>query len=71
MPSQQGPRRAALITTNLTKLAGLVIGLHEALTTKDPTVMAFAAFMMAGAKVSETVLLTFIDRFFGREAGQE
>lgn len=71
MPTPQGPRRAALIITNLTKVGGLIIGIHEALTARDPAVMAFAAFMMAGARVSETVLLTFIDRFFGREAGHE
>lgn len=71
MPIQQGLSRVALIITNLTKVSGLIIGFHEALTTKSPTVMAFAAFLCAGARVSEPALLAFINRFFGREAGQE
>ena len=70
MPSHW-QRTAAIVVTNSIKVGGLVLGLHEAFTTKTPTVMAFAAFMMAGARVSETVLLRAIDRFFGREAGQE
>lgn len=67
----QWPSRTTLIVTNLTKLGGLVLGLHEALTAKDPAVMAFAAFLCAGARVSENVILGFLDRFFGREVGQE
>jgi hypothetical protein len=59
-------RRGALALTNLTKLAGLVVAVNEAVlrTELRPSVIALAAFMMAGAQVSETLLLSVIERFF-------
>lgn len=63
----QPARGLALATTNLTKLAGLAIAVNEALLRSElrPTALAVAAFMMAGAQVSEGVLLAMVDRFFG------
>lgn len=60
-------RGAALVLTNLTKLAGIVVAFNEAVLRTDlrPSVMALAAFMMAGAQVSETLLISLIERFFG------
>jgi len=73
MPAQQRQRRTTLVVTNLTKVVGLVIAFNEALLRTDqrPLILAVAAFMMAGAQLSETVVLGIIDRFLGREAGQE
>lgn len=64
-PSTQA-RGLSLGVTNLTKLAGLALGVHEGFgDTPDVRVMAFAAFAMAGAQVSEGVLLALVDRFLG------
>lgn len=60
-------RRGTLILTHLTKIAGLVIAVHEAFTTKDAVVMAVAALMIAGGQLSETLILGMIDRFLGRD----
>jgi hypothetical protein len=59
-----------VLVTSLTKLAGLAIGFNEALlkTEVRPGVLALAAFMMAGAQVSEPVLLSMVDRLFGAQA---
>ena len=67
-PSRAATRGAALVVTNMTKIAGLVIVVNEALLRTDarPTVLALAAFMMAGAQFSEQMVLSAIDRFFGR-----
>lgn len=72
-PRQQSPvaapaRGAALAVTNLTKFAGLIVAVNESVLRSElrPSVLAVAAFMMAGAQVSETVLLSVIDRFLGR-----
>jgi hypothetical protein len=56
-----------VIVTSLTKLAGLAIGFNEALlrTELRPSALGLAAFMMAGAQVSEPVLLSMVDRLFG------
>jgi hypothetical protein len=57
----------ALVVTNAIKIAGLYVGVHEALQdTPDSKVLVFAAFMMAGAQISEEVLMTFLGSFFGR-----
>jgi hypothetical protein len=66
-PAAAPARGATLILTQLTKLAGLVVAVHEAFTTKDPVVMALAALMIAGGQVSETFVLGLIDRFLGRD----
>lgn len=61
-------RGAALALTNLTKLAGLVVAVNEAVLRSElrPSVLALAAFMMAGAQVSEGLLLSLLDHFLGR-----
>lgn len=73
MPPAQRRRSATLVITNVTKLIGLAIAFNEALLRTDqrPLALAIAAFMMTGAQVSETVVLGIIDRFLGREVGQE
>lgn len=61
-------RGATLALTNLTKLAGLIVAVNEALLRSElrPSVLALAAFMMAGAQVSEGLLLSLLDHFLGR-----
>lgn len=53
--------RATLAVTNLVKLGGLVIALHEALFTVEPRslVIGIAALMMAGAQSFESFLTSF------------
>jgi hypothetical protein len=60
-------RNWTLALTNLTKLAGLIIAVNEALLRAEvrPTALALAAFMMAGAQLSENAVLAALDRFFG------
>lgn len=60
-------RGIALATTNLTKFGGLVVAINELVLRPDfrPAAAALAAFMMAGAQVSEGVLIALIDHFFG------
>jgi hypothetical protein len=70
--SSAAPARGlTLLVTNATKLTGLVLAINEAVirTQLRPSVLAIAAFMMAGAQVSEGVLLAMIDRFLGRHDG--
>jgi hypothetical protein len=58
-------RALALAVTNATKIAGLYVGVRAALMpTPSAVVLAFSAFMMAGAQLSETTILALIDRFF-------
>lgn len=64
-PSAQVSRGSALAITNLTKLAGVTLGLHSGFTDQRPTTLAFAALLVAGGQFSETVILHLIDRFFG------
>jgi hypothetical protein len=70
-PSASPARGATLLVTNATKLTGLVLAINEAVirTELRPSVLAVAAFMMAGAQVSEGVILAMIDRFLGRNDG--
>jgi hypothetical protein len=59
-------RFVTLVVTNLIKLAGLFIGVRAGLMpTPSAVVLAFSAFMMAGAQLSETTILAMIERFFG------
>lgn len=65
-----GTRTAAtwstLAVTNLTKIAGVVLGVHEGLeAAPDSRVMMVAMLFAAGGQVSETVLLGIIDRVLG------
>ena len=70
--SKEAGRRSTLIVTNLTKLAGIALGMHEGFqATPDARVIALAAFMLAGAQVSETALLALIERFFGLPSREE
>lgn len=64
--SGSGLRGTTLLITNLIKLGGLVVAIHEALTAKDAVVMATATFMMAGAQASEGLVLAVIDRILPR-----
>jgi hypothetical protein len=66
-PPPAFPRGLTLVLTNVTKLAGVVIALNEALIRADqrPMVLALAGFMMAGAQLSETLILAFLERLFG------
>lgn len=61
-------RIITLIVTNTIKLAGLYVGVHEiAVHSASPNavVLAYSAFMMAGAQFSETTVLNLTERFFG------
>lgn len=64
-PSKQVSRGSTLLITNLTKLAGVALGLHSGFTDQRPTTLAFAGLLVAGGQFSETVLLHLIDRLFG------
>lgn len=61
-PVSGAARGTTLLVTNLIKLAGVVVAVNEAFTTRDAVVLATAAFMMAGAQASENVLLAVLDR---------
>jgi hypothetical protein len=55
-----------LVVTNAIKLGGLYVGVKAG--TRAPAelgVMGWSAFAMAGAQVSETFVLSALDRFFG------
>jgi hypothetical protein len=58
--SNQG-ERIGLVITNTTKLAGIVVAVHEALLVQQvrPIVLAVAALMMAGAQSLESALTAF------------
>jgi hypothetical protein len=61
-------RTVTLIVTNLIKLGGLVVGVHEIFVhsaSPNAIVLAYSALMMAGGQASETAVLGFIERFFG------
>jgi hypothetical protein len=65
--SQPLLRGSTLLITNLTKLGGLAIAIHETLLRANArdSVMALAALLVLGAQVCENVLLRVIERFFG------
>lgn len=56
------------MVTNAIKLSGLILAVHEVLfhATLRPVVLGEAAFMMAGARFSEQVLLAVMDRLLGQ-----
>jgi hypothetical protein len=59
-------RFTTLVTTNAIKLGGLYVGIKAG--TKAPAelgVMGWSAFAMAGAQISETLVLAALDKFFG------
>ena len=63
----QAGRRLTLLITNAIKLGGLVVALNEAVGHDQPRalVIGLAAFMMAGAQVSEEAFLGIVQRIFG------
>lgn len=63
-------RAPALFVTNVIKVSGLVIAIHEAFTNRDPVVLGLAAFMLAGAQISEELVIAFINSFFGKPGAQ-
>ena len=75
-PEAQGPTaagrlsRSTLLLTNVFKVAGLVVFLNEAVVRSEArtTVLGACILCMAGAQVSEGVLLAIIDRFMGRQS---
>jgi transketolase N-terminal domain/subunit len=59
-------RFTTLVTTNAIKLGGLYVGIKAG--TRVPAelaVMGWSAFAMAGAQISETLVLAALDKFFG------
>lgn len=60
-PQQEWASRASLVVTNLIKLAGIVIAVHEAFGAVRPAAIGLAAFMLAGA----TSLESFFASLFG------
>jgi len=68
--AQSSARGLTLLVTNLTKLAGVAVGVYEGISQAQPraSVLLFAAFMAAGAQFSEGFLLAFLDRLFGRKS---
>lgn len=58
------PGQVGLVITNLTKLAGLVVVVNEALfePVLRPAAIAVAALMMAGAQGFETFLRSFLGK---------
>jgi hypothetical protein len=67
-------RVVTLVVTNVTKLAGLYVGVHEIGThsgSPNAVVLAYSAFMMAGAQLSETTILALIEKFFGMKGGDK
>lgn len=67
-PSGGTARGLTLLVTNATKLVGVAVVFNEALLRGElrPVALAVAAFMMAGAQVSERTLLAAIDKFLGK-----
>jgi hypothetical protein len=66
-------RGLALTITNLTKLGGVIVAFNELILRPDfrPAAAALAAFMMAGAQVSENVLIAVINHFFAVPGGEK
>lgn len=63
----QASQLIALLVTNAIKLGGLYVAIHTAATEANPNVVLIgaAAFMMAGAQVTEEQILKLIGRMFG------
>lgn len=66
-PAAQPIKRGTLVITNVTKLTGLYVAIHEAVLRPhhDPATLALAAFMMGGAQISEGIVMAALDKFFG------
>jgi hypothetical protein len=57
--------RSTLIVTNLIKLGGLVLGVKELMTTRDPFVLGVCLMMMSGLHSFEQAIVKAAERFFG------
>ena len=59
-----------LLITSAIKVVGLASAFNQLLLSEHPTPLALAvsAFMMAGAQLSEGLLLTMLDRLMGESA---
>jgi hypothetical protein len=56
MTEQTAANVVGIWITHLIKLAGVVLALHEGLTTKDPAVIGLAGAMLAGGQGIENFL---------------
>lgn len=76
VPSEQkvgrASRAAALLTTNMIKIGGLGAAMNELFIRPSArtSVIALAAFMMAGAQLSEQAVLAALDRIMGGGEGE-
>lgn len=59
--------RFGLLLTNLSKLAGLVGGVNEALGPARPSAVLFWVALYLGAQALEDLLARLIDRALGRQ----
>jgi hypothetical protein len=50
------PQGADLLIARLIKLAGALIAVHEAVTSRDPATFAVASLMMTGGQGAENVI---------------
>jgi hypothetical protein len=57
--------RSTLVVTNLIKLGGLVLGVKELVTTRDPFVLGVCLMMMSGLHSFEQAIVKAAERFFG------
>lgn len=65
-------RVLTLLVTNAIKITGVWIGLKAATAARpDAVVLAYSAFMMAGAQLSENVVLGVVDRVLGKPVSRE
>lgn len=65
-------RVVTLVVTNVTKLAGLYVGVKAATHMPvEAVTMGWSAFALAGAQLSETTILLLIDRFLGASDSQK
>jgi hypothetical protein len=60
-PKAQPTERVGYVITNLIKLGGLVLAMHEGFGNGRPIVIGVAALMLAGAQSLES----FLTAFFG------
>lgn len=68
----QSGRLVALLVTNAIKVGGLYVAVKTASeTTPNAITIGLAAFMMAGAQVSEETILGLVGRMFGGSHQQE
>lgn len=62
-------KSVALLITNSIKLGGLIVAMYEVFTQPQPPAIAIAlaAFMMAGAQVSEDAVINIFAKMFSSE----